>query len=455
MSTKARLAHIPGPRPRPLVGHTLDVIRDAFGFCSRVEAEYGPVYKIHNLGKWRVYLSGPDALEFVLNDREQLFSVKQGWEMIERLFSGGILLRDFDDHRRHRRILQSAFKANVVETYVTRMTEELERQVARWPLDESFQFYPRIKDLTLRLGASVFLGLDADAPEAAEFNRLVTAEANAIIGVIRRPLPFTAMGRGVAARRALKTMLAKLIPERRANPGDDFFSQMCCAVDEDGKSWTDAEIIDHFNFLLASSHDTTASTLSKIIWALGTHPRWQDRIAAEIEAAGPGPLSTRQLGGLRQTDKVFREAMRMMPPVPFILRRALRDFHWGGYDIPAGTWVYVSPALTMRDPAIYSNPLRFDPDRFDDDRAEDKAHKFAFAPFGGGAHKCIGMHFAGFQAKAFLAALTRHGRIELTGEAYPDWQHVPIPMPRDGLPVRLRSVTKARSTAPAPAIAAE
>lgn len=438
MFRKNDLRNIPGPRAWPLIGHTLDVVHDAIGFCSKVNEEYGPVYKIHSLGDWRVCISGPDALEFVLNDREQLFSVQQGWEMIDRLFSGGILLRDFDDHRRHRRILQCAFKANVMETYVTRMAVELERQIARWPMDEEFSFYQKIKELTLRLGASVFLGLDADASEASDFNRLLTAEVNAIIGLIRCPLPFTAMRRGVAARRELNEMLARLIPERRTRPGQDFFSQMCTAVDEDGNNWSDLEIIDHFNFLLAASHDTTASAISKVVWALGTYPHWQRRLSMEISSLGSELSTTQGLRKMHQTDCVFREALRMMPPVPFILRRALRNFHWRGYDIPAGTWIYVSPALVMRDPSLFPDPETFNPDRFSNWQIGEKPHDFAFSPFGGGAHKCIGMHFANFQVKSFLAVLLRHRWIDLVGDAKLNWQHVPIPMPRDGLPVILR-----------------
>lgn len=442
MATTADLSHIPGPPPRPVIGHTLDVLRDALGFCASVEAAHGPVYKIHNLGQWRVHLSGPDALEFVLTDRDRLFSAAEGWEMIERLFSGGILLRDFDDHRRHRRILQAAFRATAMESYVRRMAAEMDRLVARWPVGETFRFHPAIKDLTLRIGASVFLGLDTDTPEAARLNRLFSDEAAAIVSVVRRPVPFTRMGRGVAARRRMSAILARMIPERRANPGDDFFSQMCVAADESGRTWTDAEIVDHFNFLLAAAHDTTASALSTLVWALGAHPEWQERLGAEVVAAGDLD-SSQALKRLEQTDRAFREALRMMPPVPFVLRRALRDFAWQGCPVPAGTWVYVSPALVMRDPALFSAPDRFDPDRFAPERGEGGGHRFAFAPFGGGAHKCIGMHFAGYQAKAFAAALLRRYRVTLAGDPRPNWQAVPVPLPRDGLPVRLTPIAQA------------
>ena len=91
----------------------------------------------------------------------------------------------------------------------------------------------------------------------------------------------------------------------------------------------------------------------------------------------------------------------------------------------------------MMDPDLWTEPDRFAPDRFSSNRAEDQRHKFAWAPFGGGAHKCIGMHFSLMEVKAVVAAFFRRYRIEKTGGPTA-WQRLPIPRPKDGLPVRLR-----------------
>ena len=171
-------------------------------------------------------------------------------------------------------------------------------------------------------------------------------------------------------------------------------------------------------------------------WALGAHPEWQERVREEIRAV-EGPLDSAALESMTVTDRVMREALRLVPPVPVIPRRATRDFEWKGVPIPAGARVSVSPGMTMPSERYWSDPETFDPDRFSPNRAEDRNHRYAWAPFGGGAHKCIGMHFAIMQIKVFYALLLRRRRLELAGRRPVLWRRMPIPHPADGLPVRL------------------
>ncbi len=437
MPNTAALAHIPHMPGKPLVGHTLDLLNDAYGLHGRSIEACGPVYKIKLLGEWRVSLGGADALAFILGDTDGLFSSKGGWEMLDVLFGGGLMLRDFGDHRAHRRIMQSAFRKPVMDAYRDSMAKALDQLIAAWPQDEPFAFFPAIKVMTLQMGAAVFMGLPLDDPRVPKLNKAFQDEVAASLGVIRKPLPFTKLRRGIKARAYLRDTFRQMIPERRANGGDDFFSQMCQARDEDGNGWTDDEIVDHFNFLLMAAHDTTAASLTKMIWAMGTYPDWQDRMMAEVDALGDRPLDDAALASLTATDRVFREALRLLPPVPFIPRKATRDFTFNGVNVPAGTWVTAAPGMVLRADAHWTNPDAFDPDRFSPNRAEDQSHRYAWAPFGGGAHKCIGLHFATMQVKVFMALLLRRYRVELAGDDATHWQTVPIPQPKGGLPVRL------------------
>jgi cytochrome P450 len=228
-----------------------------------------------------------------------------------------------------------------------------------------------------------------------------------------------------------------MIPERRRTGGDDFFSQMCLAEDDDGQGWSETDIVNQFNPLIMAAHDTTATSLTVMMAALGQYPEWQDRLVDEVASLGAGPLDEAALTRMTETDKVFREALRLVPPVPFIPRMATKGFHWKGFDIPAGTSISLNPGVTMLSPQLFRNPTKFDPDRFSAERAEDRSHRFAWTPFGGGAHKCIGMHFATMQVKLFVATLLRQRRIMLP-EGAPKWQRMPIPKPNGGLPIILR-----------------
>lgn len=437
MPTKAALAHIPGPPALPVIGHTLKIVRDSYGTQQEYIRRYGPVYKTNMLGVWRVNLCGADAMERVLLDRENLFSSEGGWDALKRIYPGGLLLQDFDHHRANRRIMQAAFRASAIRDYRLRMTGAMGDLLDSWPEDTPFNFYTAIKDLTLRLGGAVFMGLPLDGALAKQVNRAIQDEIRASLAMIRWPIPGTPMWRGVRGRDFLRETFRKMIPERRATGGDDFFSQMCLARDDEGRGWDEDQILDQFNLLIMAAHDTTATSLSVMIEALASHPDWQERLITEVASLGDAPLDEDALATMTQTNNVFREALRLVPPVPFIPRQATRDFTWQGYDIPAGTSLALNPGVTMLSPEHFSNPTAFDPDRYTPDRAEDRSHKFAWTPFGGGAHKCIGMHFSTLQVKLFIATLLRKHRVQLAGAA-PSWQRMPIPKPKGGLHITLQ-----------------
>jgi len=437
---KADLSHIPGhPSLIPLKG-TLAFIKDPLGTTQQSQATYGNVYKSKTFMQWSVSMLGPDALELVLMDREKNFSSRAGWHhMLSRLFSDGLMLRDFDDHRAHRKTMQVAFKPAPMKDYLLRMNGGIEERLDAWGATPEFKFYPAIKQLTLDMGASVFLGLDS-SPESRAINQAFVDEVAAAIAVIRKPVPGFAMHKGIKGRKFLSDLFAQLIPERREGGGDDMFTQLCQAESEDGKMLTDREIVDHMNFLLMAAHDTTTSSLTTMMWALAAHPEWQERIRAQIAEIGGKHLQYDDIARMDDCERTFKEALRMIPPVPFIPRRTVREFEFQGHTIPANTNISVSPGFVHMMPELWTEPEKFDPDRFSPNRAEDRNHKFAWAPFGGGAHKCLGIHFAYMQVKAFAFQFVQRYRISLEPGYEPQWARIPIPKPLDGLPVRIEKI---------------
>ncbi|MBT4042674.1 MAG: cytochrome P450 [Rhodospirillaceae bacterium] len=435
-ASTGRLDHIPGHMGLPIFGNTFEFLKDPFAFHHRRRQEHGSVYKFGVFGGQTVALYGADALEYVLMDRDKIFGSRNGWRLLEKLFPNGLMLRDFEDHRSHRRIMQAAFKPKPMQDYMLRLNEGIAHSMQAWSPATRFEFYPAIKDLTLELGASVFLGLEM-GDEAAKLNQAFIDEVAASVAVIRRPWPGTAMGRGVKARAFLLAYFRDLIPERRAGDGDDMFSQFCKAKSEDGAFFSDDEIVDHLNFLLMAAHDTTTSALTTMVWALAAYPDWQNAVREEVLSLGSEQLDYGDLDKLVLTERVFKEALRFRPPVPFLPRFANEAFEFGGYEIPADTSVSVSPGMVHMAEEIWTQPTLFDPDRFSDNRAEDRRHRFAWTPFGGGAHKCIGMHFAIMQVRAFVHQFLQHYRVALPDGYQPRWLSIPIPKPRDGLPIIL------------------
>jgi cytochrome P450 len=136
----------------------------------------------------------------------------------------------------------------------------------------------------------------------------------------------------------------------------------------------------------------------------------------------------------------FKETMRLTPPVPSLPRRAMREFEFMGFRIPAGTRVAINPLYTHHMPELWSEPDRYDPMRFDVEASRAR-HKFAFVPFGGGAHMCLGLNFAYMQAKCFTWHLLNEFQVSIAADYRADWSMWPIPYPRDGLGVTLKTAS--------------
>ncbi|MBX9795394.1 cytochrome P450 [Sphingomonas sp.] len=431
------LRHIPGEEGLPLVGNTFRILKDPVGFGQRMVQSYGRVYRNNAFGGPTVTLLGPEANELVLFDRDRIFSSEQGWgPVLNLLFPRGLMLMDFEQHRADRRTLSVAFKPEPMRHYAEQLNRGIAREVAGWA-NRPMRFYDAIKELTLDLAAESFLGMDL-GPEAKRINQAFVDEVQASIAPVRFPLPGTQMARGTRARAYLLDFFNREIPVRRAGQGQDFFSHFCRARDEAGQPLGNAAIADHMNFLMMAAHDTITSSATSLVMLLGKHGEWQEKLRAEVLGLGLNDeegLAHGQLDQLTLTDYAFKEALRMIPPVPSLPRRALKDFDFGGYRIPAGTNVSVSPAWTHAMPEHWPEPEKFDPMRFTPDQVRAR-HRFAWVPFGGGAHMCLGLHFAEMQIRILMVQLLRRYRIELAPGAGTQWQPWPIPRPRDGLPLR-------------------
>jgi cytochrome P450 len=434
------LAHIPGEDGWPIVGSTFEVLADPKRYFETRAARHGLLVRAYTFGEMGVQLLGPAANELVLFDQARLFSSAGGWgRFMDRVFPRGLMMLDFDEHRLHRRALSVAFKAGPMRAYLAALDAGIAARVAQWRAQPGpMRFYPAMKQLTLDLAATAFLGTEI-GPETEGVTRAFVAMVAATIAPIRAPLPGTAMRRGVRGRAHIVEYFSRQIPRRREQGGEDLFSQLCRATTEDGALLSTQAVVDHMSFLMMAAHDTLTSSLSAFVWLLAANPDWQERLRAEVDALGlaeGAPLTLDRLEAMKLTEMAFKEALRIIPPVPAVPRRAVRDFEFMGHRIPAGTSVAVNPLFTHHMPDIWPEPDRFDPLRFTD-AAQAGRHRFAHVPYGGGAHMCLGLNFAYMQAKCFTRHLLANVAVGLEPGPATRWKMWPIPQPRDGLRVTI------------------
>lgn len=440
--TDAELAHIPGDGGWPIVGNTFTMLADPHAFARRMYETYGKVYKNRAFGGWQVAMIGAEANELMLFDKGKIFSSEQGWgPILDQLFPRGLMLIDFDHHRADRRALSIAFKPEPMRHYAGSLNRGIAQRMVEWG-EGPMEFYPAIKQLTLDLAADSFLGLPF-GPEADAINKAFVDMVQASVAPIRKPLPFTAMKRGVDGRKFLVDYFTKETHRIRAEGGgQDMFSQFATAEYEDGSQMPVDEVVDHMNFLMMAAHDTITSSATSLVYLLAKNPEWQERLRQELTAITGGEgkdLAYDQLGEPELTEMAFKEALRHIPPVPSMPRRALKSFEYGGYEIPAGVGVGINIHMVHHMEEYWDSPYSFDPMRFTADKVKAR-HKYAWVPFGGGAHMCLGLHFAYMQIKILMAHMLTRYRIEVADGYDPAWQAWPIPKPKDGLRISLKKL---------------
>ncbi|HWU23038.1 MAG TPA: cytochrome P450 [Nocardioides sp.] len=425
----------------PLIGKTLEVIREGESVSRRMRAKYGDVFWSSAFGQKLVWVVGPEAVQAVLQNKGKTYS-QDGWVyFIGPFFTRGLMLLDGEEHLLHRRIMQEAFTRPRLEAYQTQVQDIIDRTVPTWPADRSMLLYPAIKELSLDVATEVFMG----AHPSQETHALTGAFIDTVragTGLIRTEVPglTTRWSRGLKGRRTLDAYFRQMIPAKRASDDTDLFAALCHVEAEDGSRFSDDDVVNHMIFLMMAAHDTSTITATAMSYYLAKNPALQRRAREESAALKTERPTIAQLESLETLDKVFKEAMRLVAPVPALVRRTTVDTDLLGKYIPAGTIVNVVPGALHLLGDHWVNAEDFDPGRFDEDRSEHKAHRFAYVPFGGGAHKCIGMAFGTNEVKALMHKILTSYELEVPIDYEIEWDHTSLVMPTDEFPVTLRRI---------------
>ncbi|MEV0060445.1 cytochrome P450 [Nocardia sp. NPDC050718] len=420
----------------PLVGYSLNVFDDLLGMQRLLHDRYGPVHWTSAFGTRLVLAVGEEAAGEVLANRDRTFA-SSGWtRFLGPFFRRGIILMDAEEHMFHRRILQQAFTRPRLVGYLATMNETIDESLARWEPSAEFMMYPTAKQLTLDIASSVFMGARLGS-EARRLHRAFTTSVEATLAIVRADIPGGRWHAGLRGRKVLEEYFRSQLAAKRADPGTDLFSVLCGAKDETGAEFSDDDVVNHMIFLLMAAHDTTTTTIAMMTYFLAQRPDWQERVRAESLALGKDSLDYDDLEQLPSLDLVFKETLRMCSPVGMLAREAVADTSILGHYVPKGTLIGLALSSGHRMEPWWSDPDRFDPERFAPDRREDKRHRTTFAPFGGGAHKCIGMYFGGMEAKTILHKMLLRYAWSVPRGYLPRIGFGTGPYPVDNLPIQL------------------
>ena len=441
-SAKEKFQQLPGDMGMPLLGHTIMALNDPHRFWDKMRKAYGNIYRSNAFFNDTVHMISAEANELVLLDKNKAFSSELGWNsLLGLLFPHGLMLMDFEAHRHDRKLISGAFKTGPMKGYLSTLNAMIPPRVQAWGGLKNFLFYPEIKKLTLEAASEVFFGFE-DKKTAAKVNKALTDIVAASVAVVRKPVPGTQMYRGVKGRAYLVKTLRPEVKNRRGNNAPDLFSRLCQERDDNGNDLDPRMIVDHMIFIWMAAHDTITSSLSSLVLELARHPDWQDRIRTDTNAAldQSGAMGYDQMSGLEIVELAMKEALRLRPPLPTIVRHSVKDTVLDGKLIPAGYQIAISPTGVHMDPSHWPNPEKFDPMRFTIEGGVKDRHKYAWVPFGGGAHMCIGLHFAYMMTKVIIAYMLKNFDITVAKDYQPSFQILPIVKPKDGLQVSLKAL---------------
>src|SRR5262249_18412271 len=277
--------------------------------------------------------------------------------------------------------------------FASLMTSRTVQMLERWeaaakdgePLDVAAQ----MMELTLDIVTGALFGVEgAGLAEVVRqsfttVNRRVMALFSTpwMMLPVLRDLPTPANLRARAAARRLDEVVRTIIAQRRQQPGrsDHLLTMLLEAQDETG-GMSDQQLRDEVMTMLVAGHETTSNALSWTFYLLSRSPVVTEKLRAELDRSLAGRLPTvEDLPSLSYTRMVIEEAMRLYPPVWILSRTPREDDTIGGYHIPAGAVVVLSPYVTHRHPDFWEDPERFDPDRFTHERAAARP-RFAYFP---------------------------------------------------------------------------
>lgn len=346
-----------------------------------------------------------------------------------------------ETHRRHRQLMQPAFHPRALDGYASDIVEVARVLLDRWPVGEVTAVDELCEELALAMAMKCLYGLDV-SDEAAELGHLAASWVRVITAPSTIMLPLNVPGfsyrRSLDLAEQVTGRLRALIAEKRARGGEQRDAMaLLMRAEADGEApLSDDELVAEAVSLFIAGHETIAMTLTWTLFLLERHPDVHDAVMDELDGVLGGRVPTpADIGQLTLLDRVLKESMRVLAPVPVLFLRVCgEDAVLGPYDLPVGANVLTSPIATHRDPALYPDPDRFLPDRW----LDLVRPPYAYLPYGGGPRTCLGMLFAERALRLLVPMILQRFRLSIpSGTRVDRLTRANILRPRGGPPMRV------------------
>ena len=437
----------PGPRGILPIRELRAFRGDLLGFLENTAKAYGDITYFRFGPQSLCLVSHPDYIQEVLVTQHHRFPKSWVLRVAIEALGQGMLTSNGEVHRRQRKLIKPVLHKHRIPGYAETMVRLADRAAGEWRDGAAVDMAREMMRLTLSVVAQILFSSDFDGA-ANEVGQSITEMAEIYerttlpFGDQLSRLPFLPSNRRFRhALTRLDTAIYTMIDRRRSSgeTPDDALTLLLSAQDENGSPLSDRQVRDEAVAIFLAGQETTSDVLTWAWYLLSEHPEAEAEFHRELEdSLGerlPGPHDLDRLPFIR---KILAETMRLYPAGYALPRQATERCSIGPYTVPAGTLVIANVYGVHRDPRFYTNPKRFEPLRWTPEMKQ-QLPRFAYCPFGGGPHACLGDHFAWADATLLLAVLGQRWQARLI----PGSPVTPRPLvnlrPRYGMPMKLTS----------------
>ncbi|XP_076171300.1 putative cytochrome P450 4aa1 isoform X2 [Ptiloglossa arizonensis] len=437
------VSSLDGPKTVPILGNAKCVLKDDLLYRLAHENQaYGRVVRVWLTGLPYVMLFEPDDIQTVLSSMKHTHKIFF-YKLLDNFLGKGLITRDVETWRTHRKFLQPAFHLHILERFTITFAECADHLMNNFVKkdNQEINITSFVNDSVYDILSETVLGINRGnrrGTDLAAIDDDLPFRKGQIMLLYRMVRPWllidwiyrlTKHGKQEEKqRRDLFDACFKMMKDKRKQlrnkdnvvrhetQGTQKISLLEYMVEMNEKNpcFTDEDIVEECCTFMLAGQDSVGTATAMTVFLLANHPEWQEKCIEELDAIFDGGTrlpTLKDLKEMRCLEMCIKESLRLYPSVPIIARILGEDVKIGKHVIPAGCGVFMSPYGTHRLPHHFPDPEAFKPERFSPENSE-KRHPYAYLPFSAGPRNCIGHKFAMLEMKSMISAILRKCRLQ-------------------------------------------
>ena len=366
-----------------------------------------------------ILTQNPDFINYVLKENHRNYNKSElATERAVEFFGKGLLFSNGDYWLKQRRLIQPAFHREKLQGLYNIIVKSIDEFLLTFPIGERIDIYPLMHQLSFRIIIQSLFDIKLSPQIMEELSMIFTELQDFLIKDINQPLrkffyPFTGT-ENIQLKKAkrLREIFIGIITERRATDKNytDLLDMLLNSRYEDtGEAMTNDQIVDEVLILIFAGHETTANTLSWLLYLLSANKEIVQRLTRSFN-----DITINECLNNDYLKATINEVMRLYPAAWMTERVAIEDDEFNGFSFPKNTIIIPFFWGLHRDKNLWTNALDFDPERFMSDAKVAKSKNYF--PFGAGPRMCIGNNFAMAEMSFFVFSFFKRFQINSTGQ---------------------------------------